>query len=190
MYPLRKYYMRESLNYEIRRKGDGIMSRDWSNHSRNRWLSDGVITAIAFGGFLVIVGVLFAVTPNLWQAVVDFFDNITTRTVPYSGAGNFVLPAPRNPAAHSTLYNALFQFDLAFGALQVFILILRIGARSKVRRIAETFGNVVFWFGAAFLVNSLLLVGTLTSWFEYWAALVIVVGISIVARGVIHLIKR
>ena len=169
------------------------MSRDWDRHwdkhSRDHQIGDGLITALAFGGFLVIIGVLFAVTPNLWQSIVDFFDNITTRAIPYSG-GNIALLEPQNPAAHSTLYNALFQFDLAFGALQVLILAIRVAVKSRVRRIAETLGNAVFWLGAAFLVNAFLLMGTLRSWFEYWAALIVLVGISVVVRAVVHLAKR
>ncbi len=152
---------------------------------------DGFISAIAFGGFLVIVGVLFFSTPDLWQKIVDFFSNITSRSFPFGGpTSNIVLPAPRNTGAHMVLYNAVFQFDVAFGVLQLVILGLRVWVRSITRRISETVGNAVFWLGAAILVNMFLLTGTLTGWFEYWAALIMLVGLSIVARALVYFARR
>jgi hypothetical protein len=157
----------------------------------DNWHREGLITAIAFGGFLIIVGFLFVLTPNLWQDIVYFFNHITTRSVPVGGLNsNIVLPAPSNPAVHANLYRALLKFDLAFGVLQILILFVRLIAKSKIRRIAETLGNAVFWLGAAFLVNSFLLTGTLSGWFQYWAALIVVVGISLVARSIVYLFKR
>jgi len=151
----------------------------------------GLITAVAFGGFLIIIATVFAVTPGLWQKIVDFFGNITTSAVP-SGTSNsnIILPAPADPAAHIDLYNALLMFDIAFGVLQVVILGLRLWTRSTIRRIAETVGNAVFWFGAAALVNAFLLTGTFSGWGEYWAALIVIVGVSCVARGLVYFAKR
>jgi hypothetical protein len=88
------------------------------------------------------------------------------------------------------LYNAVFQFDVAFGVLQLVILGLRVWVRSVTRRISETVGNAVFWLGAAILVNMFLLTGTLTGWFEYWAALIMLVGLSIVARALVYFARR
>jgi hypothetical protein len=152
---------------------------------------DGFVTALAFGGFLIIIGLLFVLTPDLWQKVTDFFNSITTTAVPFgSSTSNVMLPAPADPAAHQVLYNAVLQFDVAFGILQVIILGLRIWVHSRTRRIAETLGNAVFWLGAAVLVNVFLLTGTLNGWFEYWAALIVVVGVSLIARAFVHFAKR
>jgi hypothetical protein len=152
---------------------------------------EGLITAVAVGGFLIIVGTIFALTPTLWQNITTFFDHITTRTIHFSNtASNIVLPSPSDPAAHNILYNALLQFDVAFGILEVIILAIRIRVGSRIRRIAETLGNAVFWLGAAFLVNSFLIPGTLTGWFDYWAALIVLVGISLVARAFVYFAKR
>jgi hypothetical protein len=114
------------------------------------------------------------------------------KTIPYpvGSTGSTVnLPAPANPGMHNALYSAVFIFDLGIGVLQIVILVLRLIVRSPIRRIAETVGNLIFWFGAAILVNIFLLAGTLTSWFQYWAALIALVGVSIIARGLIHLSK-
>ncbi len=152
---------------------------------------DGFITAVAFGGVLVIVGAIFFSTPGLWDRVTDFFSNITSSNVPFGGAtSDLILPAPANPAAHKVLYNAVFQFDVAFGVLQLLILGLRVWVRSATRRIAETVGNAVFWFGAALLVNMFLLTGTLSGWFEYWSALIVVIGFSLIARALVHFARR
>ncbi|MCW4009324.1 MAG: hypothetical protein NWF05_01720 [Candidatus Bathyarchaeota archaeon] len=151
----------------------------------------GLITALGFGGFLIIIGAIFASNPSLWQNVTYFLGHITTSAVPFGDStSQLVLPAPSNPAAHTTLYNALFQFDIAFGILQLFILALRLLTRSTIRRIAETLGNAVFWLGAAVLVNTFLLTGTLSGWFQYWTALIIVVGVSLVARAFVYFAKK
>ena len=159
------------------------------NHEEHR--HDGFITALAFGGFLIIVGLIFTLTPDLWQKIIDFFNSVTTTSFPFGGPTSTIsLPAPADPAAHKALYTALLQFDVAFGVLQVIILGLRIRVHSRTRRIAETLGNAVFWFGAAILVNVFLLTGTLDGWFEYWAALIVVVGVSLIARAIVYFARK
>jgi hypothetical protein len=159
-----------------------------SGYRRENRYAEGIITAIAFGGFLVIIGVLFALTPNLWQNITAFFGNLTTAAFPFGGPNSTIsLIAPANPAAHKALYTSLLQFDVAFGILQIVILALRIQIRSQIRRIAEAVGNAVFWIGAVFMVNTFLLLGTLTSWFQYWGALIVIVGVSMVARAIVYL---
>jgi len=160
------------------------------NRETHRY-GDSFITALAFGGFLIIVGLIFALTPDLWQKITDFFNNMTTSTFPMgSSTSNIVLPSPLHPGEHKILYTALLQFDVAFGILQVVILGLRVWVHSKTSRIAETFGNAVFWLGAAVLVNVFLLTGTLGSWFEYWTTLIILVGVSLIARAIVHFVRR
>jgi hypothetical protein len=160
------------------------------NHEARRY-GDGFITALAFGGFLIIVGLIFASTPDLWQKINDFFNSITTVSYPFGGPTSTIsLLAPANPADHQVLYTALMQFSIAFGVLQVIILGLRLWVHSKTSRIAETLGNAVFWFGATILVNFFLLTGTLSGWFEYWTALIIVVGVSLIARAFVYFAKK
>jgi hypothetical protein len=167
------------------------LNQNPSNKTRENRHEEGIITAIAFGGFLIIVGMLFALTPNLWQNITAFFDHLTTRTFPYGNPGSTIsLLAPTNTAAHHALYTSLLQFDVAFGLLQIVIFALRIRARSRIGRISETLGNAVFWLGAALLVNNFLLPGTLKGWFEFWGALIVLVGISLVARAFVYFAKR
>jgi len=152
---------------------------------------EGLLTALGFGGFLIIVGLVFALTPNLWQRVMDFFHDISTVTFPLgSSTSNIVLPAPQHSGNHDVLYTALLQFDVALGILQVIILGLRVWIHSTTRKIADTIGDAIFWLGSAALVNAFLLTGTHSSWFEYWATLIILVGVSFVARAIVYFVRR
>jgi hypothetical protein len=149
-----------------------------------------VVTAVSVGGFFIVVGLVFAMNPGLIQSIGDFFTDLTLKATPFFGDSHFALPAPENPAAHETLYNAVLQFDIGIGILQVILLAFRLMLQSRTGRIAETVGDLVFWFGAAYLVSTFLLVGTLAAWFQYWAALIVVVGFSIIARGIVYLAKN
>jgi hypothetical protein len=163
------------------------MTQNHSARAHEKRHDNPLITAIAFGGFFIVLGLVFAMNPNLLQKIGDFFGDLTTRAIQFIG---IALPAPANPDAHQVLYNAVLQFDVGIGILQVIILALRLAFQSRLHRVAETVGNLVFWFGAAFLVNTFLLTGTLSGWFQYWAALIVVVGVSIIARGIVHFAKH
>jgi hypothetical protein len=171
------------VNKELNRnKGDFFVE--------NRY-QEGIITAIAFGGFFIIIGLLFVLTPNLWGNVTNFFDHMTNATYQFGSPGSTVaLPAPAQPGAHQVLYTAFLQFCVALGILQLAILGLRIRARSRIGKVSETVGNAVFWLGAAFTVNTFLLIGTLEGWFQFWAALLVMVGVSFIARGLIYFVKK
>jgi hypothetical protein len=177
----------QAQNREPKERESNMLNQNKEVHKQG----DGFITALAFGGFLIIVGLIFAITPDLWQRITDFFNGFTTARFPFgSDTSSIVLPAPVDPAAHKVLYTALLQFDVAFGILQVAILGLRVWMHSKTSRIAETLGNAVFWLGAAVLVNIFLLTGTVSGWFEYWAALIVIVGVSFIARATVHFAKK
>jgi hypothetical protein len=157
---------------------------------RARGPGDAIISAVAIGAVFILIGLVFvlALPNNLWDRIVAFFSNLTTR--PVSGIG-ITLPAPANPGAHAVLYTAIFQFSLGITFLQVVILALRIGLGSHIGRIAETIGNLVFWAGTSYLVRVYLNSSTtLTAWFSFWAAILVVVGLSIIARALVLMVKR
>jgi len=142
---------------------------------------------LAFGGFLIVLGVVFGLTPGILQKIVEFFCDFTGQPYPVD-QGTIVLPAPANPAVHMDVYGAVFNFMVGMGVLQVVILALRLIVYSPFRRIVETVGNLVLWWGGAVAVNVFLLTGTLVGWFNFWAVLIIFWGVSLVIRGIIHLI--
>jgi hypothetical protein len=111
--------------------------------------------------------------------------------LPYMvGSTTFNLPAPANPAQHIIFLTAVMNFLLGVGVLQILILTLRLGIRSTTRRLAQTVGGVVFWLGAAAAAYVFLLAGTLDGWFQFWAALIILFGASLIVRFTIHFAAR
>lgn len=158
-------------------------------HHHERPLSESLITALAWGGFFIAVGVVFGLTPGIGAAVNDFFSDLTGVTYP-ALYGTVVFPAPANPAAHQTLYQAVFNFMVAVGVLQIAILIARLWVRSPIRRIAETMGNLIWWIGGAVVAYVYLLAGTLSGWFTFWPSLIILAGVSLIVQGVIRLTYR
>ncbi|MCW4018220.1 MAG: hypothetical protein NWF00_06035 [Candidatus Bathyarchaeota archaeon] len=167
------------------------MTQNTHVHVRKKETDNPIITAVSIGGFLIVLGLVFALNPNLLGQIGDFFGNLTTRGFPTGSSGSQIaLPAPANPATHLDLYHALIQFDIGIGVLQVLIIGLRLMFHSRLGKISETVGNLIFWFGAAVLTNIFLLTGTLEGWFQYWAALLVIVGVTVVVRGLIHLARR
>ncbi len=167
------------------------MNQSPSPHQNKLPYSEGLITALAVGGFLIILGVVFALTPGTWQTVNAFFNDLTTVSYQIGNPGSTVnLLAPLHPDAHAGFYAAVQSFCVGIGVLQVIILALRLYVRSKVGRIAETVGNLVFWFGVAVSVSIFLMAGTLTGWFQFWAALLLILGVSLIARGLVYLLRR
>ena len=158
-------------------------------HHHNKPLSESLITAVAWGGFFIVVGVVFGLTPGIAGAIGDLFSDMTGVTYP-ALYGTIVFPAPANPAAHQAVYQAVFNFMLAIGVLQIVILIARLAVHSPIRRIAETVGNLIWWVGGAVVAYVYLFAGTLSGWFTFWPSLIILAGVSLIVQGVIRLAYR
>ncbi len=160
------------------------------NAVRDRYLHEGLITALAVGGFLIILGSVFALAPGIYQATNNFFSDITTTTYHFASTSTFILLAPAHPADHMVFYPAVINFLLGVGILQIVILALRLAVHSRVRRIGQTVGDLVFWLGAAFVANIFLLAGTLNGWFQFWSAIIMLIGLSLIARFLVYLAGR
>ncbi|MEM4733709.1 MAG: hypothetical protein QXD70_04190 [Candidatus Bathyarchaeia archaeon] len=133
-------------------------------------LSEGVISAISVGAVFILIGMVFVLAqPNsLWDSLVNFFTSFNIRSVP---GIDIYLPAPSNTAVHGVLYNASFQFCLGLGILQILLLMIRLAVHSPVVKTAETVGNLVFWFGAAYLILLFLsAMPSLTQYFMFWCS--------------------
>ncbi len=149
-----------------------------------------LFSAISAGSFFVLLGIIYVINlpSNLWNALIDFFSNFGSSQVPAIGIS---LPAPTNPMVHSVLYGAFFQFCIGLGILQIVILLLRIIMNSPINKTAETMGNLVYWFGASYLVTTYLNSTTdIRKWFLFWAGILVIVGLSFIVRGFVLLIKR
>jgi hypothetical protein len=158
---------------------------------RNRSPHEGLVTALSIGGFFIILGLVFALTPAISQQTNNFFSDLTTVTFPNGSPGSMVsLLAPANPADHQGFYTAVMNFLIGIGVLQIVILVLRLVVHSRINRIAQSVGDLIFWLGAAVMANVFLLAGTQSGWFQFWSAIIVLIGISLVARFFVYLAKR
>ena len=146
---------------------------------------EGLITAISAGFFLLLVGVIFVITPNLVDLIIDFFRDFKLVDVPNI---NIVFPGPEFPRNHLTVYQAAGLASAALCVFQIVILALRFVIPSSWGKRAETVGNFVYWAGVAFLIQICLVEST--QWFIFWSTLIIIIGVSLIARAIVMAISR
>jgi len=156
-----------------------------ANKETPRKHQDGLFTAISAGFFLLLIGTIFIITPNLFDAILDFFKDFKLVDVPNT---NIVFPGPEFPGSHLTVYQAAGQASAALCVFQIVILALRFTIPSSWGKRAETVGNFVYWAGAAFLIQLFLVEST--QWFVFWSTIIIIVGVSLIARTVVMAISR
>lgn len=146
---------------------------------------EGIFSAVSAGFFFVLIGVLFVITPNLLGKIIDFFRDFGVVQIPNLGVW-FI--APEHPSLHSTVYLAVQQFSFIWAFFQIAILVLRFAAGSLFGKKAETVSNLVFWFGAGVLINMFLIETArlnVNRWFQFWAAIIMLLGLSLIVRGII-----
>jgi hypothetical protein len=151
---------------------------------------ENLLTALYVGFIFILLAVLYFVNVHtkLWGNFVNFMSSFIFATVPGTSIS---LPAPVNPAAYTVLFNAVFQFCLGLGLLEIAVLALRIWLNSPFPRKAETIENIVFWLGTSYLVATYLVNITIPSeWFVFWAGIILIGGLSLVARGFVLMAKR
>ena len=141
------------------------------------WLS-----IVSLGFFLVLLGVIWIITPDCWNEVVDFFKDFHLENV----TGNIILPAPKH--SHPVVYTAAMRFCLAFGIFHIVILALRFVLRESVDRKTGTISGIVFWLGAGFFLN-MLAAGDI-GWFGFLSGLIICVGLMIVVSSIVKLLFK
>lgn len=149
-----------------------------------------IYSVISAGAFFILIGIVYVINlpSSLWDAVINFFGSFTLAQVPSTG---IYLPAPISPASHALLYGGIFQFCIGLGILQIIMLTLRFTSHSPTSKIAETMGNLVYWFGTAYLIITYLNSTTdISMWFVFWAGILIILGLSFVARSFVLLAKR
>jgi hypothetical protein len=157
--------------------GSGTPRRQsWNEYHRDEtgWIS--------FGAFLIIVAVIYLRTPGLLSEAKAFVSDFHLVEL----FQNFWWYVPANN--HPVLYNAAEQFCYAFGLVQIAVLGLEFARRSSTHRKAETLSSIVFWLGAGYVLSQLSQ-GAL-NWLSFIAGLIILVGISIVARALVLVFAR
>ena len=149
-----------------------------------------IFSAISAGAFFILIGIVYVINlpASLWNAIVSFFENFTLAQVPSTG---IYLPAPISPSSHALLYGAIFQVCIGLGILQIIMLVLRYTSQSPITKTAETMGNLVFWFGTAYLITTYLNSTTdISKWFVFWAGILMILGLSFIARAFVLLAKK
>jgi hypothetical protein len=89
---------------------------------------------------------------------------------------------PKSLQMHLTVYEASLQFSIALAAFQVVLLVLRFILPSTSSKRSETVGNLVYWTIVVFLIQTYLVEST--QWFVFWSAIIIAIGISLIARAI------
>jgi len=166
------------------------LSEKLKTQSRAYKAQERLFSALSAGTFFILLGIVYVVNlpSSLWEEVVSFFTSLTLAQVPTTG---IYLPAPISPASHTVLYGAVFQFCIGLGILQIIFLALRLMMNSPIGKTAETMGNLVYWFGAAYLVTTYLNSTTdISKWFVFWAGILIILGLSFIARAFVLIAKR
>jgi hypothetical protein len=158
---------------------------------RVKTTKETLFSVISVGTVLILIGVVFVLAQptSLWNGLVNFFNNLTWRSLPH--ITGISLPAPANPAAHAVVYTAAFQFCIGMGILQIVMLALRLATRSPINKTSETVGNLVYWFGEAYLITVFLSgAPNTTQWFMFWAGILVMLGLSLIARALVLLVNR
>jgi len=151
-----------------------------SRHERRHEKPD-ILGFVSFGFFLMLVGVIWIITPNLWEEVRHFFEDFRLEEEVFP---NVFLPAPESP--HPVVYTAIARFCFVFGLFQIFILVLRLVFREPVDKIAGTFSGMIFWLGAGFVAN--MLSAETIKWFAFLGWIIVLVGLSLVIRSLVVLL--
>lgn len=151
---------------------------------------EGIFSAISAGFFFLLIGVIFVITPNLIPRTVDFFNDFGFEPIPNT---TIYFAAPARPLLHQTVYQAAEQFSYAIGFFQIIILALRFFADSPWNKKAETISNLT-WIGTGYLIRRLLIDPTIrttmawtpmTTWWVFWSAIIMLLGISLIIRAII-----
>jgi hypothetical protein len=128
---------------------------------------------------------IFVLIPGFFSKLLTFFNDFALVQVPNVYAG-VVLPAPRNPADHTTIYSAASWYSFGWGIFLVALLAVRILANSPLQKKAQNVSDIFYWLTNGFLIGYFLNETTTTvMWFSYWTAVIMLLGVSLIIRALI-----
>ena len=169
------------------------MTGDMARHPRSH--HETLLGAVSFGFFLLLLGALFISTPNLPDNIVTFLSHYQTIHVESLNV-NVPIPEHLGDAVGLNVYVAARNFSLVWGIFMGVMLATRFVLSSKTRRKAQNSGDIAFWLGAAFLVQTLLVETTQATtindriWYEFWAGIIVLIGVSLIIRGIFLAVAR
>jgi len=147
--------------------------------------TERLISVSSIGFFLILIGMIFALTPDFFSSLLTFFKDLGLVQVPNVFTG-IVLPAPRNPADHTTVYSVASWFSFVWGIFLVALLLVRILANSPLNKKTQNASDIFYWLANGFLIGRFLNGTTNTvMWFSYWSAVIMLLGVSLIIRAII-----
>jgi|SRR5208283_3278836 len=170
--------------------GQTCLVKDLNPQKLNDKKKEDMISAVYIGLIFILLALIYFInlSHNIWNTFVNFIGSFVLTQVPGTSIS---LPAPFNPGNYTVLYNAAFQLCLGIGILEISILALRIVMNSSLPRKAETIENLVFWLGTSYLAITYLVNMTIMSdWFVFWAGIILIGGLALVARAFVLLAGR
>jgi hypothetical protein len=170
--------------------GTSSLTKDLNMQALTDKRKEDLVTAVFIGLIFILLAVIYFInlSNHVWNSLVSFFGSFVLAQVPGTSIS---LPAPAYPASYTVLYITVFQFCLGIGILEISVLALRIVLHSPLPRKAETIENIVFWLGTSYLVITYLANMTIMSeWFVFWAGIILVGGLSLVARSFVLIAGR
>ncbi|MBT8171864.1 hypothetical protein KJN74_03225 [Candidatus Bathyarchaeota archaeon] len=147
--------------------------------------NEGLFSAISAGFFLLLLGTIFVLNPNLFGETIDLLRDIAIVDVPNTDISFLGI---ESPPLHLAVYEAAFQISIALVVFQVIILGLRFVFQSSRIKRSETVGNIVYWSGTSYLIHLFLIENT--QWFVFWSTILIIVGISLIIRAIFMAVTR
>lgn len=127
---------------------------------------------LSFGIFVMLLGFIWASTPNLGNEAIDFFKDLHMAEF----SKDVFLPAPTHN--HPVLYKAAANFALLFGAFQMVILGLKILLGDSFGGKIDAISGIVFWLVLSLLLN--MLANGSIGWFSFIGGFLICIGLAIV----------
>lgn len=137
---------------------------------------------VSFGFFFILVGMLWIITPNLTEKVIEFFKDFQLVNL----TEHIVLPAPAHINLHRVVYTAALQFCLVFGIFQIIILILRFFFGSPLSKKAEALSGAVFLLTVGFFLQ--MLINETIGWLGLIGGIITSAGLAIILSSVLKLL--
>lgn len=134
-----------------------------------------------FGTFVILLGFIWATTPNLGNEAIDFFKDLHITKF----SKDVFLPAPAHN--HPVLYKAVANFALLFGAFQMVVLGLKILFGDSFGGKIDTISGMVFWLVLSLLLN--MLANGSIGWFSFIGGFLICIGLAIVVGAGLKLLR-
>jgi hypothetical protein len=146
---------------------------------------EGFISLFSAGFFLILIGMIFVTTPNFFAKMLSFFEDFRLIQVPNIATG-ILLPAPRHPENHTTIYATASWFSFAWGIFLVALLAVRILFHSPLRKKAENVSDIFFSLTNSFLISNFLNEATtIVTWFTFWTLVIVLFGVSLIIRAAV-----